>query len=85
MRLTTFLKKNAIPIFLILVVVGLLIYMTQRKEGFTTSCKIQLNLGADGNCDNINKNLRDKNKFLLNNGKCNGSGSYDNNTRICSI
>jgi hypothetical protein len=36
MRLFTALKKNIGPIIFVAVVVGLLIYMTQRKEGFAT-------------------------------------------------
>jgi hypothetical protein len=36
MRLFTALKKNIVPILFVVVVVGLLIYMTQRKEGFAT-------------------------------------------------
>ena len=34
MRLFTALKKNIVPILFVGLVVGLLIYMTQRKEGF---------------------------------------------------
>jgi hypothetical protein len=36
MRFTTTLKKNIVPILFVVLIVGLLIYMTQRKEDFTT-------------------------------------------------
>ena len=36
MRLFTALKKNIVPILFVVLVIGLLIYMTQRKEGFAT-------------------------------------------------
>jgi hypothetical protein len=36
MRLITALKKNLVPILFVVVVAAILIYMTQRKEGFAT-------------------------------------------------
>lgn len=36
MRFITIVKNNAFPLLIIAVVVGLIIYFTQRKEGFPT-------------------------------------------------
>lgn len=37
MRFATALKKNALPLLIVALAVGLVIYMTQRPEGFQTS------------------------------------------------
>jgi len=54
MRLFTALKKNIGPIIFVAIVVGLLIYMTQRKEGFATcnatNCRAKGGSWIDSRC-----------------------------------
>ena len=41
MRFTTALKRNALPILIVAAAVALVVYMTQRSEGFQTTIKIE--------------------------------------------
>ena len=56
MRLITVVKKNIVPILFVSLVIAILIYMTQKKEGFRTpvlgnSCRSETNI-INGRCDN---------------------------------
>ena len=63
MRLFTALKKNIVPILFVVVVVGLLIYMTQRKEGFNSRRPINQN-------DCVNREKTVGGSYTWKNGVC---------------
>ena len=75
MKLIKVLKKNLMPIVLVALAVGVLIYMTQRKEGFDsiydTKCVITKKLGPLNAC----KYLHDK-SYTVSNGNCVKQGQY---------
>ena len=75
MKLIKILKKNLVPIVLVALAVGILIYMTQRKEGFDnifdTKCTITKPLGPLGHC----LYLKDK-AYSVVNKQCVKNGRY---------
>jgi len=64
-KLLVILRKNLIPVLIVLAVVGLVLYITQRKEGFGTSCGPITKPAKNGNC----RYLNDSN-YRIKNGNC---------------
>ena len=93
MNLANLIKKNGLPLLIIAIAIGLVIYMTKR-EGFQNTtqpipspnkCTIELPLGPQNACKYLNNNLRSDIKFDKKNNKCVRSGTFNTERKTCSV
>ena len=96
-----FVKKNALPLLIVGFAVGLVVYMTKREGFQITTqpfprpipspippsnkCTIELPLGPQQACRYLNQYIPSNKQFEIKKNKCVRTGTFNTETRTCSL